>query len=222
MPEVKFEIDQDFARKQILLELERHKKPEQKIIKESTGIDQGYINNMLQKGESKQAISLPAVILFAKALKRPVEYFLYPKSVFLDVLKDQFINIPYIENNPGENGDLILSEKYHMCLMRYEIISKITDNPFDVVFFRIDSDVMENTFSKGDELLIDRSRKQIKDGLIYAYNSFNFRCIRIRRFSVQIDSLKLIADNKIKYDPCTANMKDINIIGQVVVAKHFL
>lgn len=223
MPEIKFEYDDEYVTEKIRRELNAcNDKKERDRIKEATGLDKQYINNMLQQSESKQKISLPVLHLFAQAIGKPVEYFLYDKTHFIELTKNEFIDIRYVESTTDSDNHLIYRDNKPMCALRLSNIMQIANDPFKTIILIIDSDTMESTFSKGDELLIDTSIKTIKDGGIYAFNSYEIKYIRIRRFFCEINTFQLIADNKIKYGSCSASPKDINIIGQVIINKHFL
>ena len=213
-------LNRDAVRDRINELLNKKTRAEQALIKEKTGLDNKKIINVL--GANKANISMEFMAIFAQALNVPLEYILYGKEIPLDLKRIEYYDIPYIENAPTEDGNIVFSDKNRICAMRIDFIKSITDHPRNIVIYQVDSDVMEDTILKGDELLIDLSKKFIKDGLIYAFNSFNFKCIRVRRFSVQVNHIKLIADNKMKYEPCIADLKDINIIGQIIASKHFL
>lgn len=218
-----FPFNKNFARDQIFKELEKfkdEKKREEIII--AAGFGNRYKYDVRRKKEDFP--SLPAVAAFAKVFNKPIDYFIYEGKIFIELIKNKFIQIRYIESSTDSNNCLIYKNNEAMYAMRYEWLNKISADPTNLVLFTIDSDAMETTLNKGDEVLIDTSKeaKQIKDSMLYAYNSSAFKYIRIRRFSIQVNNIKLIADNKIKYDSCIANLIDINIIGQVICAKHIL
>lgn len=221
MPEIKFEFDEEYAAEKIRNELSKCANKEKARIKNATGLEEGYINNMLQRGSSRQKFSLPVIHLFAKAIGKPVEYFLYGEDTFMKIIENEYIKIKQIESLTDNDDHLIYKEEDSLCAVKLSILMSITKDPFKTILFRVDSDTMETTFSKNDELLIDTSIKSIKDGGIYAFNSYDIKYIRIRRFFCQINTILLIADNP-KYESCVTSPKDINIIGRVILTKHFL
>lgn len=221
MPEIKFDYDEELVWKKINCELEKYNKNEQNQKKKSTGISKEYIANMLQKGESRQKISLPALFLFARALKKPVEYFIYDNEIFTDFIKDKYLKVPYIKPYTNKNNELIFEDNFN-CAIRLDYLKEIVKDPFNVFMFKVESDIMENTLFKGNDVLIDSSMKEIKDGSIFAFNSYEFKNIRIRRFYLEVNTIKLIADNKEKYNTFNSSIKDLNIIGKVIIVKHFL
>lgn len=221
MPDIKFEFDEEFVAKKIRNELFKISNKEKARIKRATGLDEGYINNMLQKGPSRQHFSLPVIHLFARAIGKPVEYFLYRENHYKEIMEREFIEIKHIESITDNNNQIIFTDDESICAIRLTNLMQIANDPFKTVLFTIDSDTMDTTLTKGDEVLIDTSIKRIRDGAIYAFNSHEIKYIRIRRFFCQISTILLIADNK-RYESCIAPPKDINIIGQVIMTKHFI
>lgn len=90
-------------------------------------------------------------------------------------------------------------------------------NKSEIIFAKGDS--MEPTIIGGDSLLIDLTRKEVHDGSIY--------CVRIdgelyakRLQKLPPDKIKVISDNKDKYDPFYIDLSknidfDFEIIGEI-------
>ena len=90
-------------------------------------------------------------------------------------------------------------------------------NKSEIIFAKGDS--MEPTIIGGDSLLVDLTRKEVHDGSIY--------CVRIdgelyakRLQKLPPDKMKVISDNKDKYDPFYIDLSknidfDFEIIGEI-------
>ena len=90
-------------------------------------------------------------------------------------------------------------------------------NKSEIIFAKGDS--MEPTIIGGDSLLVDLARKEVHDGSIY--------CVRIdgelyakRLQKLPPDKMKVISDNKDKYDPFYIDLSknidfDFEIIGEI-------
>lgn len=218
MPELILDFDQEIVRKRINEEIEKYTRKEQKEIKEeiyASGIGYQYLANMLQKGSSQQDFSLPAIILIAKALKKPAEFFLFGQNYFVEMDKENFIRIPYILPYTDDNDHLLYIKDKNLCVLRYDKAFELTNDPLKLVLFIINNDTMEPVFRSGSELLIDCSRRNMTDGDIFAFNTSNFKSIRIHQFRLELDRLRMISFNK-KYNHYWARPNDINMIGQVI------
>lgn len=211
-------LNRDEARDRINALLAEKPDHEQDEIKKATGIDPKQIINVL--GAAKSDISMEFMAIFAQVLNMPMDYILYGKTEPMVALDERYIKIPYIENETNENNGLIFKPSSN-CAARYNALLQITANPEGLVMIKAKSDCMESTISKNDEILIDASDRAITDGGIYAFNTFSFKYIQIKRFFIHINEIGVMSDNK-KYDTYLANIKDVNIIGKVVLCKHFL
>lgn len=220
MSKLIFKYDRDFARQQIFKELYRFEEKQREKIIADAGFSERYKYDV--KEDNKDFPSLSAVGAFARIFRKPIDYFIYRENIFKKIVKEEFLNIPYIEPFTDEENNLVYKGNKHMCAFRFDSLLKIAKDPLGVILYVIETDTMESTLSKGDEILIDIAQRQIKDGAIYAFNSFNMKYIRVRRFYCEINNLKLIADNKTKYEAFIADPKDINILGQVIASKHYL
>lgn len=225
MPDLILDFDKDFARKKIFEELSKYSEEERERIIADAGFGDRYKYDI--KEDNTNFPSLPAVVALSRIFKqrdpsKTIDYFLYEDYDFFKLKEGEFMNIPFIEPKTDDKGNIIYSKNISHCALRYNFITNIAENPSKLVLFKVNSDCMENTLTKADEIIIDISQKQIKDGDIFAFNTFNFKFIMLRRFLVQVNTLKLIADNKEKYEAFMADLKDINIIGQVIISKHIL
>ena len=105
----------------------------------------------------------------------------------------------------------------------YEISKKLARdigvslNNTEMIFARGDS--MEPTIVGGDSLLIDLSKKDIYDGSIYCIR-MNGQLYAKRLQKVSLSTIKIISDNKEKYDPIYIDFSkktdiDFEIIGEI-------
>lgn len=212
-------LDRNAARDRINALLAEKPAHEQEEIKKATGIELKQIINVL--GAAKSDISMEFMAIFAQVLHVPMDYVLYGKTGSFLSPDIKFIDIPYIEHETDENDKLIYDPNGKTCTGRCDILLKITKDPRNLVIKSVISDCMVSTISKDDEILIDIAEKRITDGGIYAFNTFVFKHIQIRRFFIHTNEIKVMPDNK-KYDSYLANIKDLHILGRVVLCKHFL
>lgn len=82
---------------------------------------------------------------------------------------------------------------------------------------------MQPTICDGDQLLVDFSKKEIKNEKIYLVQ--NGESIWVKRVKIKWDGVELISDNKEEYPPIritTNEAQNLQIIGQVVHIGHSL
>ena len=105
----------------------------------------------------------------------------------------------------------------------YEISKKLARdigvslNNTEMIFARGDS--MEPTIVGGDSLLVDLSKKEIYDGSIYCIR-MNGQLYAKRLQKISYTAIKIISDNKEKYDPIYIDFSketdiDFEIIGEI-------
>lgn len=164
------------------------------------------------------------------------------KVKYLEILEKKF-DISLIKNTLAENlmrgynnytdlpvrGEVYASMGYGLNVYdetqtgTYTISNKLAKDlginlkNSEIIFAKGDS--MEPTIIGGDSLLVDLSKKEVYDGSIY--------CVRIdgqvyakRLQKVPPDKIKVISDNKEKYDPFYVDFSkninyDFEIIGEV-------
>jgi hypothetical protein len=215
-------LDRDSARDRINILLAEKQPDEEKRIREALKSffkNPNSLTNIL--GANKGNISMEFMAICAQQLGISLDYILYGKIESLLSSDKKFIDIPYIEDRTTNDNDLVYHADGKTCTGRHDILLQITKNPEALVIKKVLSDCMERTISKNDEILIDVLDKNIIDGGIYAFNSMVFKHIQIRRFFIQINEVKLIADNR-EYESYLANVKDLYIIGRVALCRHFL
>jgi phage repressor protein C with HTH and peptisase S24 domain len=86
----------------------------------------------------------------------------------------------------------------------------------DFVLFAVRGDSMDPTITDGDVVLIDRSRKQVLVGNIYALRTEN--AVMVKRLQpMEANRIKVMSDNKL-YESYAIDLDkgDIEIIGQVI------
>lgn len=224
MPELILDIDKDYARKKIFEELTKYPEEEQDRIIKQAGFGDRYKYDI--KPDNPNFPSLPAIVALTKIFKqkdptKTIEYFLYKDGDNLANANEALINIPYVHEETDRDNKLIpIDGKF--CTTKYNILLSIAPIPTSLVLLRVDSDCMESTIYKNDELFINTIDKDIRDGAIYAFNSDTFKHIQIRRFYIQVNEIKIASDNKSKYDSYTASIKDLHILGRIILCRHFL
>lgn len=86
----------------------------------------------------------------------------------------------------------------------------------DCAMFSVDGDSMYPTLKDGEEIVIDRSKKELREGKIFVLNHMG--TMWVKRVRVNYDSIELISDNNF-YNPITITQDEaeqLNVIGQVV------
>ncbi|MDY4480262.1 MAG: S24 family peptidase [[Pasteurella] aerogenes] len=86
----------------------------------------------------------------------------------------------------------------------------------DCAMFSVDGDSMYPTLKDGEEIVIDRSKKELREGRIFVLNHMG--TMWVKRVRVNYDSIELISDNNF-YNPITITQDEaeqLNVIGQVV------
>ena len=165
----------------------------------------------------------------ASRIRRNVEYKLEEinkiqdfYSVNLAESSEDFVSIPV-------RGDVYASLGGGITVYKesktgtYEISKKLARdigvslNNTEMIFARGDS--MEPTIIGGDSLLVDLSKKDIYDGSIYCIR-MNGQLYAKRLQKVSLSTIKIISDNKEKYDPIYIDFSketdiDFEIIGEI-------
>lgn len=96
------------------------------------------------------------------------------------------------------------------------LLKTIGIKPKDAAVFWAKGNSMEPVISNGDQLLIDRSKKEIKSNKIYLIQ--NESSIWVKRVKLLWDRIELISDNKEEYAPISLTSADagtLKVIGQV-------
>lgn len=216
-----FEFDKKLARRRIFEELGKYDERQREALIEKAGFIGQYKYHV--KEDNEDFPSWPGVGAFARALGKPVDYFIYEDYAYYMIeCKDKnLIRIPYITNYTDENNFVIYTKEAVKCYIEYEWLTKITDDPMKLILFVMNNDSMTPMFPKCSELMIDTTATRIMDGYIYAFNTLEFKAIRIRRFFLELDRLKIVPQNTAIYETCYATRKDLNILGHVIAVKHF-
>lgn len=114
------------------------------------------------------------------------------------------------------HGAFVHSEDHkELYSFRKEWLRRKASSPNNVVLMLVKGDSMAGTILDGDSVLIDAGRKHIYDGNIYALRIDD--TIIIKRLSLRPgNKVQVISDNKEEYEPYTADLKDIHVIGQII------
>lgn len=86
----------------------------------------------------------------------------------------------------------------------------------DCAMFSVDGDSMYPTLKDSEEIVVDRSKKELREGKIFVLNHMG--TMWVKRIRVNYDSIELISDNDF-YKPITITQQEaeqLSVIGQVV------
>lgn len=86
----------------------------------------------------------------------------------------------------------------------------------DCALFSVDGDSMYPTLKDREEIIVDRSKKELREGKIFVLNHMG--TMWVKRVRVNYDSIELISDNNF-YNPITITQDEaeqLSVIGQVV------
>ena len=100
-----------------------------------------------------------------------------------------------------------------------KLMKDVGANPLNTDFVPCEGDSMYPTIEGGALLMVDRSKKEVFDGKIYCIR-LNGNLIAKRLQFIPPNSVKVISDNKEKYDPFYVDLSkvldyDFEIIGEV-------
>lgn len=138
-----------------------------------------------------------------------IEYF-QPNS-------EDYDYIPMVEARlSAGDGNFVESEGVRgYYAFKKDWISRVTNSVRSLVLMRITGDSMFPTLHKNDTVLVDTSRKDIKEGEIYAIRYDH--TIMVKRLSYRPGhKIIVISDNKNEFEPYEIAPHDLNIIGQVI------
>ena len=113
-------------------------------------------------------------------------------------------------------GAFVLSEdtKEH-CAFRKDWLRRVSTGINNLVLMRVRGTSMEPTIMPGDIVLIDKGRKRIHEGLIYALGLGEI--IVIKRLALLARGRALIiSDNRAEFPPEETTLNDIRVIGRVI------
>lgn len=122
------------------------------------------------------------------------------QNVPLDVLE-------YVGNHMHHRPELLFS---------LDLLKKIGVDAHDALIFSPESDVMHPIISRGDQVLVDKTRTAIEDGKIYLVHTGEY--FLIRRISRELNGdLILQAETSVPNMTITPELRPrINILGEVV------
>lgn len=130
---------------------------------------------------------------------------------------EMFDYIPMAEAQLSAGGGcFVLSEDIEgYYAFRKTWLSRVASSAKNLVLMRVQGDSMSPTIQDGDTVMIDTGRLSIKEGMLYALRVNS--TIMIKRLSLRLEGkVLIISDNRSEYDPYEAEIKSVNIIGQVI------
>ncbi|QHQ21123.1 helix-turn-helix domain-containing protein [Pectobacterium brasiliense] len=173
------------------------------------GIGYSTVHNYLQAVSSP---TLENLVLLAKAGGVSVEWLATGKEFTKSAQTDEnerIIKIPFIDNTD--------------CLLLDEsTFPGLRGKTEELTALRVDTDVMEPTFSTGSILLIDQSQKQLKEGkVVVLRKGGNYL---YKRVQVVSDGYSLSSDNK-KYNVMSVkedSLSSFEVLGEAMAVLNHL
>ena len=117
-------------------------------------------------------------------------------------------------------GSFVLNEAVETYYAyRKQFINRIATSPKNVILACATGNSMENTLYDGDTVMIDTGRRTIEDGRIFAIRLGEV--IALKRLSLLPNGRVLvISDNREEYAAYEAGIKDLHVIGKVLISSH--
>ena len=134
---------------------------------------------------------------------------------------EDFYFLPLVETRLSAGaGSFVLSEAVETYYaFRKSFINRIATSHRNVVLACATGNSMERTIFDGDTIMIDTGRRSIEDGQIFAMRFGE--TIAVKRLSLlPSDKVMVISDNKDEYAPYEAYIKDIHVIGKLLISSH--
>lgn len=156
------------------------------------------------------------------------------KDFEIDILNSEFkkdnqstqdndcVDIPVRGNlsaSLGQGIEIVDETQTGVYSVSRKLMRDVGANPKDTDFVPCEGDSMYPTIEGGALLMVDRSKKEVFDGKIYCVR-LNGNLIAKRLQFIPPSSVKVISDNKEKYDPFYVDLSktldyDFEIIGEV-------
>lgn len=134
-----------------------------------------------------------------------------------------FHYVPMVQTTlSAGGGSFVLSEEVEgYYAFRNSWLNVVSSGKRNVVLMRVTGDSMAPTIQARDTVLIDVGRKNIKEGEIYALRVDH--SIMVKRLSFRLGGKVLvISDNRNEFESFEADIKDLQIIGQVIFFSRVL
>jgi hypothetical protein len=172
------------------------------------GIDQGLDLDWLLKGENAKELSFVAK-------SATIGYDAISKGRPLPGKTYGLIPVAKAEISAG-SGLLVLSEgakDYYSFETSW--LNKISTDKKKLILMFVKGDSMAPTIQNGDMVMIDRGRRRIIDGCIYALRVQD--AIHLKKLSPRPNRVtQVISDNKAEYPAYAVGQDDLHVIGQVI------
>lgn len=144
------------------------------------------------------------------------------KVNFTKVNSADCVDIPVRGNlsaSLGQGIEIVDETQTGVYSVSRKLMNDVGANPNNTDFVPCEGDSMFPTIEGGALLMVDRSKKEIFDGKIYCVR-LNGNLIAKRLQFIPPNSVKVISDNKDKYDPFYVDLSktldyDFEIIGEV-------
>lgn len=132
-----------------------------------------------------------------------------------------FYFLPLVETRlSAGGGSFVLNENVETYYAyRKQFINRIATSPKNVILACATGNSMEPTLYDGDTVMIDTGRHSIEDGRIFAVRFGD--TIALKRLSLLPNGRVLvISDNRDEYAAYEAGIKDIHVIGKMLISSH--
>jgi phage repressor protein C with HTH and peptisase S24 domain len=130
-----------------------------------------------------------------------------------------FINLPLYDVRASAGPGLVNVEEVQTGMMSFEYrwLRDLGVNPDSAVIISAEGDSMDPTIPDGAAMVVDRSKRDIKNGCIYVFNVDGD--LIVKRVERLIDrTINLISDNIAKYPVRSIASDDainLNVVGRV-------
>lgn len=184
------------------------------LSQEELGLELGITKQQvskIEKGKSKLAEKHKAYL--------QEKYF---SSLQSNPIDEDCVDIPVRGNlsaSLGQGIEIVDETQTGVYSVSRKLMKDVGANPHDTDFIPCEGDSMFPTITGGSLLMVDRSKKEVFDGKIYCVR-LNGNLIAKRLQFIPPNSVKVISDNKEKYDPFYVDLSktldyDFEIIGEV-------
>ena len=127
--------------------------------------------------------------------------------------------VPFVKSILNEDRDgFILSDaiKYFLSF-RKEWLDQVATDPKNLVLIQMPGSGMEPEIKEGDILLVDKGRRDIRDGSLYALR--HDRELSIKRILLLPNKMVRISSDNPKYPIEDISIDELHVVGQVLC--HF-
>ena len=185
-------------------------------IHKSLGVDITWL--LTGEGEPpKQANKNPSEVGYILEKGTPKEIPIQTAQAEHQAQEEPFIRVPTALSRLKQEGDEFIFEESteEAYAFKKGWVLRMTPHVDNLVLLHIRGDSMEPFICSGDVVMIDRGRKDITEGCIYAIAMEDVVYLK-KLLVMPLGKVKVISENKNAYEPFEMNRKDLRILGEVV------